>query len=147
MSFLSTLGRMTLSTVFIQSGVNGLQNPGMVAQVAEANDLPEPELLERIHHTTNVVAGATMALGIFPRLSGLALLANLVPATVLAHDPSDVDGERETANQTVHAAKNISLVGALLMVIGTKSGDPDDDEFMDELVAELDAELAAADDD
>lgn len=140
MSFLSTLGRMTLSTIFIQTGVNGLQNSGHVAEVAEANDLPEPELLEKIHHTTNVAAGLTMALGIFPRLSATALLANLVPATILAHNPNEADGQQQRTAQTVHAAKNISLVGALLMVMGAKA-DPDEDELLAELRAELDAEL------
>lgn len=144
MSFFSTLGRMTLSTVFIHQGVNGLQDSGHVAAVAEANDLPEPELLEQVHHTTNVVAGTTMALGIFPRLSALALLANLVPATVLAHNPNEADDEGERTEQTVHAAKNISLVGALLMVLGTRK-DKDDDT--DELLANLEAQLDELDTD
>lgn len=135
MSLLSTLGRMALSTIFIQSGVNGLQNPGLVAQVAEANDLPEPELLEQVHHTTNVAAGAMMALGIFPRLSATALLANLVPATILAHNPAEADNEATRQMQTIQAAKNVSLVGGLLMVMGNKKGDDTD------LVAELEAAL------
>ena len=141
MSFLSTLGRMTLSTVFIQQGVNGLQESGHVAAVAEANELPEPELLEQVHHVTNLVAGATMALGIFPRLSALALMANLVPATVLAHNPNEAEGEQERMMQTIHAAKNISLVGALLMVMGTKK----DDDETDQLLADLEAQLEELD--
>lgn len=131
MSFFSTVGRMALSTIFVQSGVNGLQNPGFVAQAVEQAGLPEPELLEKAHHGINAVAGTTMALGILPRLSALLLAGNLVPATVIGHNPNDADDPMDKQAQTIHAAKNISLLGALLMVTGRRSGG--DDEAIAEL--------------
>lgn len=133
MSFLSTVGRMALSTIFIQSGVTGLQNRGDVAAVAADAGLPEPTTLETARHATNAVAGATLALGIFPRLSAFALAANLVPATVLGHKPADADDEQAKQAQTIHAAKNISLLGALLMVLGGADDDPVVVEEPDEL--------------
>ncbi len=133
MSFFSTVGRMALSTIFVNTGVNGLQNPGYVAEVAEGAGLPEPELLETVHHGINAVAGTTMALGIFPRLSALLLAGNLVPATVLAHNPNDADDEAGRQAQMVHAAKNMSLLGALLLVVGTQGSGGDDDEIIAEL--------------
>lgn len=132
MSLLSTVGRMALSTIFVSSGLNGLQNKGYVASVARDAGLPEPELLEQAHHVTNVVAGSTMALGIFPRLSAVALLANLVPATFLGHDPEGADDEMEAMNEQIHQFKNTSLAGALLMVIGSGGKDDDAADAIDE---------------
>ncbi len=133
MSFLTTVGRMALSTVFIQSGATGLQNRGYVAAVADDAGLPEPSTLETAHHVTNAVAGATMALGIFPKLSAFALAANLVPATALGHNPAEADDEQAKQAQLVHAAKNISLLGALLMVMGGADDDPEVVEEPDEI--------------
>lgn len=123
MSLLTTVGRMALSGIFINSGVNGLQNPGFVAQAVEQAGLPEPELLEKAHHLTNAIGGGMLALGIFPKLAALALAGNLIPTTVVAHNPTDADDEMEKMNQTIHAAKNLGLLGGLLMVLGGANDD------------------------
>lgn len=127
MSLLRTMGRMGLSTIFVSSGLNGLQNPGYAASVASEAGLPEPELAETIHHATNVVAGAAMALGIMPRFAATALLGNLVPTTVLAHNPADAPDEEARQAQSVHMLKNISLMGALVMVAAAATDDDGDD--------------------
>lgn len=127
MSLLSTIGRIGLSTIFVSTGLKGLQNPGYVASTVRDAGLPEPELLEQVHHGTNVVAGAAMGLGVFRRLSALALLGNLVPTTLVAHNPAEQDDPMDKQAQQVHMLKNVSLMGGLMMVLG-RSGKGDDSE-------------------
>lgn len=142
MSLLSTIGRMGLSTIFVSAGLDGLQNPGYVASTVRDAGLPEPELLEQVHHGTNVVAGAAMGLGVFPRLSALALLGNLVPTTLVAHNPADHDDPMDKQAQQVHRLKNISLMGGLAMVLGRAGKNGRDETAAVEQEAEEAAEAA-----
>ncbi len=71
------------------------------------------------------VFGATLALGIFPKLSALALIGSLVPTTVAGHafwEETDPDARQMQATQF---AKNAGIIGGLILVIlgGGKAAD------------------------
>jgi uncharacterized membrane protein YphA (DoxX/SURF4 family) len=71
----------------------------------------------RINGAAQVVAGATLALGWFPRLSALVLAGSLVPTTVAGHRFWEEDDPKAKSQQTIHFLKNLGILGGLLMVI------------------------------
>ena len=71
------------------------------------------------------IAGSLMVLlDWHARLGALLLTIFLVPATLIFHDFWAVDPSqlREVANQTNHFYKNLSILGALLFIMGIGPG-------------------------
>jgi uncharacterized membrane protein YphA (DoxX/SURF4 family) len=95
MGLIHRLARVLLSGIFISAGVDVLRNPEPRAVIATpfleriralAPALPsDPVLVVRANAAFQIVAGATLAVGILPRLSALALAGSLVPTTLGAH--------------------------------------------------------------
>ncbi|HEX2754630.1 MAG TPA: DoxX family membrane protein, partial [Candidatus Limnocylindrales bacterium] len=89
MGLIHRLARVLLSGIFISGGMDVLRDPGPRAVIAGpflervrplAPALPsDPVLVVRANAAFQVAAGATLAVGILPRLSALALAGSLVP--------------------------------------------------------------------
>ncbi len=119
MNILKFAGRAALSTIFIQSGLDSVRHPAGPAQVVERAGLPEPELLTQLNGGLMAGAGTLLALGLAPRSSALALLASLVPTTIVGHAFWNAEG-KERQTQMVHFAKNMAMMGALLLVVADR---------------------------
>jgi putative oxidoreductase len=66
--------------------------------------------------TIELLAGTALALGIFPRLAALALLAFIVPATFIGHAFWLSAGQPNFQTQLVNFFKNVTTWGALLLI-------------------------------
>ena len=114
-----------LSGIFVVAGINVLRDPGQRSMVAGlflerlrpfAPLLPtDPLLVTRANAAAQVAAGATLAAGILPRLSAVALAASLVPTTLGAHRFWELDGSAATQQRT-QFLKNAAILGGLIMV-------------------------------
>lgn len=113
---LGRLGRAGIASMFISSGIAAARTPGGRPAKVEAAGIPQPELMVRLNGTGMAVAGTALALGIRPRVSALALLALLVPTTLVGHAFWSLEGPDRSA-QEVHFLKNVAIAGGLLSVI------------------------------
>jgi uncharacterized membrane protein YphA (DoxX/SURF4 family) len=69
-----------------------------------------------------VVGGLALATGRLPRLSALVLAGSLVPTTVVGH-PFWAESEPTVrTGQRVHFAKNLGLLGGLLLAVADTGG-------------------------
>lgn len=118
--------RALLSTVFVWSAVNAIQNAEHMTGPADALGLPEPETMVKIHGWVNLVGGAMLALNIKPKLAATAMIGNLIPTTAGGHQFWEVDDQGEKINQMVHFFKNLSLLGGLLGVLASNGSSADD---------------------
>lgn len=121
------LARTLLGSVFLLGGYQTLQNPvgaaGKLGAALEryvpdaAEALPvKPEELVRANALGMMIAGSTLALGIFPRLSALTLVALLAPTNVVGHGFwEDADPATRAANKNSFM-KNLAITGGLLYV-------------------------------
>ena len=116
MSILKFVGRAALASIFVQGGLSAVQDPKNRARLVERVGLPAPELLTQLNGGLMVVSGLSMTLGILPRTSALALLASMVPTTVVGHPFWQLDGA-ERRGQALHFAKNVAMMGGLLLVV------------------------------
>ncbi|GAA5513152.1 hypothetical protein Dcar01_01878 [Deinococcus carri] len=115
MSVTGFIGRVLLSSIFIKSGLDHLENPDPIVRAAKGAEIPEPELAVKANSAVMVGAGALLALGIAPRLASTALAVSLVPTTVIGHPFWDKQGQ-ERQHQQIHFMKNLALFGALLAI-------------------------------
>jgi len=114
-----------LASMFVVGGINSLRHAKALAPAAQpvsdavaplAPQLPvTPTNVVRAHGAINVVAGAALASGRFPRLAALVLAGNLAPATVQGHRFWTESDPAARSNQQVHFFKNVSLLGGLLL--------------------------------
>jgi putative oxidoreductase len=117
---LHRLGRIGIASIFIHSGIDAAFEPGTRPAKLEAVGIPEPELMVRLNGAGMAVAGTTLGLGIRPRESALALLALLVPTTLVGHAFWNEEGPARRM-QEVQFLKNVALAGGLLTVIASES--------------------------
>lgn len=113
--------------MFLYGGANALKNASVMGPKAQpvadqlhkfAPNSPVPlsgTNLVRANGAVNIVAGAALATGHFPRLSSLVLAVSLVPTTATGHQFWKESDPTSRKNQQIHFTKNLSMIGGLLM--------------------------------
>jgi uncharacterized membrane protein YphA (DoxX/SURF4 family) len=126
MTISSFVARPLIAGMFIYGGLDAYRNPSGKRSRAEAvtpaiADVvgidADTEQLVKFNGAAQVVAGSTLALGIFPRVSALALATSLIPTTLAGHRFWDEEDEAAKARQTAQFLKNAAMLGGLLMII------------------------------
>jgi putative oxidoreductase len=120
--YVLALSRILVSIIFL---VNGL---GIISQAAAAKVLIEhgaPASLVPFFMLSarilEVVAGVSLAFGIYPRLAACALLVFLVVATLVAHAFWQVAGTAAFTPQLLNFLRNTAMTGGLLFIAATQS--------------------------
>ena len=120
--YVLALSRVLVSIIFLVIGL------GIISQATAAKELVEHGapaslllFLMLSARAIEVVAGFTLAFGIYPRVAAVALLAFLVPATFTAHDFWKVTGTAAFTPQLLNFVKNTAMAGGLLFIAATKS--------------------------
>lgn len=117
MANLKQLGYLLLSVIFIQGGYRAYTQPGGRVKQVAALGIPEPETAVKVNGLTMVIAGTMLGLGIFPRLAAAALFASLIPTTIAGHPFWKEQDEAARKQQQTQFAKNLGLLGGLLLVL------------------------------
>jgi uncharacterized membrane protein YphA (DoxX/SURF4 family) len=125
MGFVRGLGRPLLAALFVVSGLDVLAKPEGRAKAAApvvntiAEKIPlipaDPTTAVTLNALVHVGAGSTLALGILPRLSALALATSIVPTTLAGHRFWEHDDPAQRNQQRIHFLKNTAILGGLLI--------------------------------
>jgi uncharacterized membrane protein YphA (DoxX/SURF4 family) len=116
MGLVKMLARMCLAGIFIVAGYAAFSEPGQRIKRLPNVGLPESEELVKLNGAAMVGAGITLGLGIFPRLSALTLIGNLIPTTLAGHPFWRETDPKTREAQTIQFYKNLGLIGGLLLV-------------------------------
>jgi uncharacterized membrane protein YphA (DoxX/SURF4 family) len=121
-----------IASIFISGGLDAAIDPeskvkkaekvtGAIAQrVAVLPD--DTETLVRLNGMTQVIAGAALSLGLFRRLSAAVLIGTLIPTTLAGHRFWEELDEDARNMQIIQFAKNLGLLGGLLLVATGPTG-------------------------
>lgn len=133
------IARPMLAGVFVVSGVDVLRNPGSRVDVAAptVNALhalspapvrplipTDPETAVRVNAAAQVGAGLLLATGKFPRIAASVLTTSLVPTTAVGHQFWAESDPAARAAHRVHFAKNLAILGGLLLAAVDTEGRP-----------------------
>jgi putative oxidoreductase len=115
------VARVLMSVIFLLNGL-GIVDQSMAARELAGTGLPVAivPLMMLGARVLEVVAGAALALGIYPQWASVALLVFLVPTTFVAHAFWLAAGTPRFTVQLVNFLKNICMWGGLLFVAGTR---------------------------
>jgi putative oxidoreductase len=116
------LSRVLMSIVFLLNGL-GIINQAVAAKELIEHGAPTSVVpfLMLIARTIEIVAGFSLALGIYPRLAAVAIFAFLLPATLTAHAFWQVSGTAAFSPQLLNFFKNAAMMGGLLFIAATRS--------------------------
>jgi len=139
MSFIIAIGRILFALFFIISGAFTLADipaagkelssrvsiPAPVApyitQIENAVGVSTPQLLAIVAGTVAVVCGLMIAFNLGVRFFSLLLIIGIIIATFYMDDIITTSGN-EWRDNAAHALKNLSMIGALLVLFGHGSG-------------------------
>jgi putative oxidoreductase len=120
--YVLVISRVLIAIIFLLNGL-GIISQAMAAKALIEHGAPASvvPLLMLCARTIEVVGGLSLAFGIYPRLAAVALVAFLVPSTVIGHAFWQVDGTASYTVQLINFLKNTAMVGGLLFVAATPS--------------------------
>jgi uncharacterized membrane protein YphA (DoxX/SURF4 family) len=140
MTLVRMVARPMLSTMFIVGGINSLKNSERMAERAKpVIDRLQPLInkamgstpvdldakrIVQVNALIDIGAGAALATGRWPRISSLVLAVSLLPTTFGGHRYWEEEAGPSKANQQVHFAKNVSILGGLLLASVDTEGRP-----------------------
>lgn len=118
------VGRFLITFIFLRSALGKIGNFSGVASGMAAKGMPYAEVLLVCAIAIEIVGGLCVLVGWKARWGALALLIFLIPATLIFHNFWAVDPAqaKELANQANHFYKNLTIMGALVFLIGMGSG-------------------------
>lgn len=112
--------RLLAAGIFILSGWDVSREPGGRTQAAASMGVPQAELAVRANAFVMMLAGAALAIGIFPRWAAGVLAGSLVPTTLAGHPFWKEHDSQKRKEQLAHFLKNLSILGGLLYIIATE---------------------------
>lgn len=132
MNILFFIGRLAFILIFIFSGAQKLmdigatasmieakvtipaQLSGLAAQLEGATGMKVPQLLAVLTGVVELVGGLMIAVNIGTRFAAILLIVFTAAATFYFHDFWNMTGG-DRANNMIHAMKNLSILGGLLV--------------------------------
>jgi putative oxidoreductase len=112
--------RISVAIVFLANGF------GIIPQALAARDLADhgtPAALVPLFMLTarmiEIIGGFALILGIYPQIAAIALIAFLVPATLMGHAFWQVAGTPAYFPQLLNFLKNAAMTGGLLFISAT----------------------------
>lgn len=132
------IARPLMSSLFVLGPINALKNAeahakkaepitGPMVSAAQRLGIPlshDPKTLVRLNAVIQLVGAAGLLTGRFPRTSAAMLAASLVPTTLAGHRFWEESDPAAKHQQRIQFAKNLSLLGGLIIAAGDTEGRP-----------------------
>ncbi len=110
------IARTAIALIFLHSGIGKLSNFGGTQEQIASAGLPLAALVAVFTIAFQLLGGASLILGYKARIGAGLLLAFLIPATLVFHNPIADPG------QMIQFLKNLAIIGGLLLVATYGSG-------------------------
>ena len=114
------IGRLLFAGLFITSGINHLKKRKEMAEYARAKGVPQPELAVTLSAVPLLIGGASLALGVKPKLGAMAIVGFLAGVSPIMHDFWRNEDPNERQTNMIMFMKNLALAGAALALAGVE---------------------------
>ncbi len=120
MKALFLIGRSILGGFFLYSGINHFLHKEGMTQYAASKNLPNPELAILASGAVLAAGGASLILGMKPKIGAVSIIGFLAAASPMFHDFWNVDDPQAKQQQMINFSKNMALLGAALALAGVE---------------------------
>jgi putative oxidoreductase len=112
------IGRLVFGGFFLYNGIDNLRNRKQKAPYIQSKGVPQPELAVTLSAVPLIIGGASLLLGLKPKLGALAILGFLAGVSPIMHDFWRNEDPNERTREMVDFMKNIALAGGALALVG-----------------------------
>ena len=119
--YLAPVGRILLSLIFLASAAGKITDWEAPAGMMAERGLPAANVLLSVAVALEIIGGVSVLLGLYARLGALALLAFLIPVSLIMHDFWAYEDPARTGHM-INFMKNVSIMGGLTMVLALGAG-------------------------
>ena len=120
-----TLGRVLFGGFFLYSGINHFKNVKGMAEYTAAKNVPNPDLAVEASGALLLFGGASILLGVKPRLGVTAIAIFLASVSPVMHDFWNYNDPQQRQADMIQFMKNMAMLGATLMIAGLERGESD----------------------
>lgn len=106
------IGRAIFGGFFLYNGINHFRNREMLSQYAGAKNVPMPDLAVTASGALLTWGGASILLGVKPKLGTAAIIGFLAGVSPMMHDFWRVEDPNQRMNEMIHFSKNLAMLGA-----------------------------------
>jgi putative oxidoreductase len=112
------LGRLIFGGFFLYSGLHHFQEKKVLAQYAAAKNVPLPDIAVTASGAMLMLGGASILLGVKPKIGALAIAGFLAGVSPMIHDFWRTEDSQQRQNEMAHFMKNIAMLGGVLALMG-----------------------------
>lgn len=114
------LGRIVFGGFFLYNGINHFMQRKSLAQYAQAKKVPRPDVAVSASGIALLIGGASILLGIKPKVGALAIAGFLAGVSPMVHDFWRMEDPNQRMNEMVNFSKNLALLGAALALMSVE---------------------------
>jgi putative oxidoreductase len=114
------IGRILFGGYFLYNGINHLKNRQQLGPYAESKGVPNGELTVALAGIPLLIGGASLLLGIKPKLGAVAILGFLAGVSPIMHDFWRNQDPNERQANMINFTKNAALAGGALALMGVE---------------------------
>ncbi len=114
------LGRLLFGGYFLYTGIHHFRDTEMLAQYAGSKGVPKPKAAVMATGAAMLLGGASILLGIKPKLGAAALIGFLVGVSPIMHDFWKAEDPQQRMNDEINFFKNMALAGAAVALAGVE---------------------------
>jgi uncharacterized membrane protein YphA (DoxX/SURF4 family) len=111
------LGRLIFGGFFLYSGLHHFQEKKVLAQYAAAKNVPLPDIAVTASGAMLMLGGASILLGVRPKIGALAIAGFLAGVSPMIHDFWRTEDSQQRQNEMAHFMKNIAMLGGVMALM------------------------------
>ena len=114
------IGRLVFGGFFLYNGINHLKQRKQLGQYAESKNVPMAEAVVASTGVVLVAGGASILLGVKPKLGTAAIAGFLAGVSPVMHNFWSVQEPQQRMNEMINFSKNMALLGAGLALMAVE---------------------------
>ncbi|MGA8028845.1 MAG: DoxX family protein [Bryobacteraceae bacterium] len=114
------MGRLVFGGFFLYNGINHFKQREALSQYAGAKNVPSPDLAVTASGVALAIGGASIMLGMKPKIGTLAVVGFLAGVSPVMHNFWQHEDPQQRMNEMINFSKNMALLGAALALAGVE---------------------------
>lgn len=114
------IGRLLFGGFFLYNGINHFKQRKGMAQYAKAKKVPAPDVAVLASGAALIVGGASLLLGIKPKMGAAAVVGFLAGVSPVMHNFWAQEDPQQRQMEMIQFSKNMALLGGALALMGVE---------------------------
>jgi putative oxidoreductase len=114
------IGRLLFGGFFLYSGINHFKQREGMSQYAKGKNVPMPDVAVVASGAALVVGGASLLLGIKPKIGAAAVIGFLAGVSPVMHNFWKQEDPQQRQTEMIQFSKNMALLGGALALMGVE---------------------------